>query len=163
MIDQQSLILLIINTLQYWHTDGLPKEKQRTMRQHYDISIAVIDDDPHWGACLSQMLAVSGYDQTSVFTNLADYLHDFGPRPDLIFLDHALENMDGLQALQQIQWQSPSTAVVYCTGHNELRVAVAAMKSGAVDFLPKSKCTPLALANLMQQLADRLVFADKVY
>ncbi len=133
------------------------------MQDYYDLSIAIIDDDPFWGACLSQMLAVNGYAQTSLFSSLAGFLKEPGPRPDLIFLDHALEDTDGLEALQQLQWQSPDTAVVYCTSSHDLVIAVNAMKKGAVDFLPKAGCSPEIVAALMMQLGEQSVFADKVY
>ncbi len=133
------------------------------MQQPDYICIAIIDDNPFWSACLRQMLAAGGYNQTAVFTSLTDYLEETGPRPDLIFLDHALEDTDGLEALHQLHWHSPETAVVYCTGSNNLGVAVNAMKKGAVDFLQKAECSTDRIACLMQQLNEQAVFADKVY
>jgi len=64
--------------------------------------------------------------------------------PDAVLLDFNLPGMDGLQALERIRAQCPSTAVIMVTGHGSVETAVEAMKAGALDFLTK----PVPLAKL---------------
>ena len=57
---------------------------------------------------------------------------------DVVALDHFLTSGTGLHLLGEISKLSPSPPVVYVTGSSETSVAVAALKGGAADFVPKS-------------------------
>ena len=45
--------------------------------------------------------------------------------------------MDGMQVLERMRAHDPSVPVLMLTAHGSERVAVAAMKAGAFDYLPK--------------------------
>ncbi len=71
--------------------------------------------------------------------------------PDAVVLDFNLPGMDGLQALERIRAQCPSTPVIMVTGHGSVETAVEAMKAGALDFLTKP--VPLAKLGMLLQRA----------
>jgi len=60
-------------------------------------------------------------------------------RPHLVFLDIWLQGsrLDGLQVLDQIKAGHPDLPVVMISGHGNIETAVAAIKSGAYDFIEK--------------------------
>ena len=60
-------------------------------------------------------------------------------RPHLVFLDIWLQGsrLDGLQVLDLIKGQHPDLPVVMISGHGNIETAVAAIKSGAYDFIEK--------------------------
>jgi PAS domain S-box-containing protein len=64
--------------------------------------------------------------------------------PDVILLDFSLPDMTGLEFLQQLQQQQGKQLppVMMLTGQGNEAIAVAAMKSGAADYLIKGKTTP---------------------
>lgn len=56
----------------------------------------------------------------------------------VVALDHYLPDGTGLELLARLQEMGSAPAVVYVTGSSELSVAVAALKAGAADFVPKT-------------------------
>ena len=61
---------------------------------------------------------------------------------DCIFMDYNLPGGNGLSLLQAIRAAGVQTPVVMLTGQGDERVAVALMKAGAADYIPKDGITP---------------------
>jgi len=57
---------------------------------------------------------------------------------DLIAVDHFMPGQDGLETLAQIQALPSPPPVVYVTGSEDSRIAVAALKAGAADYVIKT-------------------------
>ena len=101
----------------------------------------IVDDDPFWTAMLTQMLTDLGYENIVTFSNGKDCIDNLHLNPSLVFLDYQMEEMDGLEVLQQVKNYYPGIGVVFCTAHEDLSVAVNAMKFGSFDYLLKSNAT----------------------
>lgn len=123
----------------------------------------IVDDDPFWTAMLSQILNDLGYDHIHTFENGKDCLENLHLNPNLIFLDYQMEDMDGLEVLQKIKEYFPGIGVVFCTAHEDLNVAVNAMKHGSFDYLLKSNANKKEVALIIEQMHDRQLFSNKVY
>jgi signal transduction histidine kinase/DNA-binding response OmpR family regulator len=65
---------------------------------------------------------------------------------DCVFLDYNLPGGNGLTLLRSIRAAGVDAPVVMLTGQGDERVAVALMKAGAADYLPKDGITPERLA-----------------
>jgi len=59
-------------------------------------------------------------------------------RYDLIAIDHYMPGQDGLATLQALKGVEDCPPIVYVTGSEETRVAVAALKAGAADYIVKT-------------------------
>lgn len=57
---------------------------------------------------------------------------------DLIAVDHFMPGQDGLETLAQIRALPSPPPVVYVTGSEDSRIAVAALKAGAADYVIKT-------------------------
>ncbi|WBO23183.1 response regulator [Sphingomonas abietis] len=57
---------------------------------------------------------------------------------DLIAVDHFMPGQDGLETLAQLRALPDAPPVVYVTGSEDGRIAVAALKAGAVDYVVKT-------------------------
>lgn len=57
---------------------------------------------------------------------------------DVIAVDHYMPGQDGLETLAALQKLQDCPPIVYVTGSEESRVAVAALKAGATDYIVKS-------------------------
>lgn len=57
----------------------------------------------------------------------------------LCVLDYDLPDMDGIQALVQMRQRKPRLPVIFTSGANDERVAVAAFRQGIVDYMTRSE------------------------
>ncbi len=57
---------------------------------------------------------------------------------DVVAVDHYMPGQDGLVTLSQLCALPKSPPIIYVTGSDESRIAVAALKAGAVDYVVKS-------------------------
>jgi two-component sensor histidine kinase len=57
---------------------------------------------------------------------------------DLVAVDHYMPGKDGMQTLVELQAMEPAPPVIYVTGSDESRLAVAALKAGAIDYVVKT-------------------------
>ena len=57
--------------------------------------------------------------------------------PAFAVLDMRLEDGNGLQVVEAIQIARPDARVIMMTGYGAISTAVAAVKAGAIDYLPK--------------------------
>jgi DNA-binding NarL/FixJ family response regulator len=67
-------------------------------------------------------------------------------RPDLILLDLALPNLNGMEAARQIRSVSPSSKLIFLTQNRSLEMMQAAFCLGAMAYLLKSDERELPLA-----------------
>ncbi len=75
----------------------------------------------------------------------------------VVALDHYLATGTGLEFLAQLADLPNAPAVVYVTGSSEMNVAVAALKAGAADFVPKTIGDDflVLLSSALQQAFDK--------
>jgi len=99
--------------------------------------VLVVDDDASLRFTLEAVLGDAGLTVESC-ANGGSALQAFEARgADAVLTDLAMTEMDGLQVLERLRAQDPSVPVLMLTAHGSERIAVAAMKAGAYDYLPK--------------------------
>jgi DNA-binding NarL/FixJ family response regulator len=74
-------------------------------------------------------------------------------RPDVVLLDIALPDVDGLTAVEQVLAASPDTRVLMLSMHSESEYAAAAAERGAHGLVGKS-ASPAALINAIRTIAS---------
>ena len=101
------------------------------------VRVLYVDDDPGIGRLVQKTLRRRGYDvETALDARAALTRLDQGGI-DAIGLDHSMPGGTGLDLLGELQkWPDPPP-VVYVTASGDTRLAVAALKAGAVDYVPK--------------------------
>jgi two-component system, NtrC family, response regulator AtoC len=99
--------------------------------------VLVIDDDASLRYTLEAVLSDAGL-AVEVCGSGASGLSAFEARgADVVLTDLAMPEMDGMKVLERLRALDPSVPVLMLTAHGSERVAVAAMKAGAHDYLPK--------------------------
>jgi two-component system response regulator AtoC len=101
-----------------------------------NATVLVVDDEPLIRWSLVNRLKEEGYRTVEAGTaNEAVAQHRDGV--DLVLLDFALPDANGLAVLKQIKESDPDTLVIMLTANTEVGVAVEAMKSGAFHYANK--------------------------
>jgi len=99
--------------------------------------VYIVEDDVSFRTSIERLLRASGF-ETIAFESADDFLKETALyRPACLLLDVQLPAMDGLELQAALNAAGISLPIVFMTGHGSIQMGVQAMKSGAVDFLPK--------------------------
>lgn len=99
--------------------------------------ILIVDDDMFFRTIITKLLTGHGYDITSVQSG-EDALEILKTKTfDLMISDVNMSPMNGMDLLQKTQEAYANMGVIMLTGHDEIEIAIEAMKKGAFDFLVK--------------------------
>jgi two-component sensor histidine kinase len=102
------------------------------------IRVLYVDDDLALARLVQRALGRRGFEVAHA-ANAEEALAQIAAgEVDVIALDHYLAAGTGLDFLARLSKAENAPAVVYVTGSSEMNVAVAALKAGAADFVPKT-------------------------
>jgi two-component system response regulator RegA len=102
-----------------------------------DKRVLVLDDDAPLRTRLGRALESRGFETTLVGSVEEAVQSVRAQPPAFAVLDMRLEDGNGLQVVEAIHAQRPDARVIMLTGYGNIATAVAAVKAGAVDYLPK--------------------------
>jgi two-component sensor histidine kinase len=103
----------------------------------YAAKILYIEDDPGLGQLVRRALQSRGYSVELATDGMAGLARIREGGVDLVALDHHMPGQTGLDILPLIREIPDAPPVIYVTGSEDSRVAVAALKAGAVDYVWK--------------------------
>ncbi len=120
--------------------------------------ILYIDDDEGLRRLAARALTRRGYRVSLAASGPEGVEMVRGGGYDLIAIDHYMPGQDGLTTLGALHAIPDCPPVVYVTGSDETRVAVAALKAGAADYVVKSVGEDFfdLLATAFQQALDKV-------
>ncbi len=101
--------------------------------------ILIVDDEADIRDLIAGVLSDEGY-ETRVAADSATALAAVrARRPSMVILDIWLQGseLDGLGILNRLKTEHPDLPVIMISGHGNIETAVAAIKSGAYDFIEK--------------------------
>ncbi|HXV62921.1 MAG TPA: response regulator [Vicinamibacteria bacterium] len=117
-------------------------------------SILIVDDEVTVRATFRDVLALSGYEVTTV-SSMTEAMRQLEARTfDVLLTDLMLPGEDGMSLLGFATNKDPEISVVMVTGHPDLSSAVTALKQGAYDYITKP-ITPEALAAVVERACER--------
>src|ERR1051326_4258849 len=118
-------------------------------------SILIIDDEAAIRESLETLLEFEGYSVESAETG-AEGLARLSERTfDLVLLDFALPDRNGLEILSDIRARDAQLAVIMITAYGPLDNAVRAMQKGATNFIQKPWDNEKLLADVRASVARR--------
>jgi DNA-binding NtrC family response regulator len=110
--------------------------------------ILVVDDESSQLELVGGFLKKRGF-ETVLAESGAKALERFRAEPvDLVLTDQKMPDMSGLELLKAIRAINPETAVIVITAYGTVETAVAAIKSGAADYVTK----PVNLDELLYRI-----------
>ncbi|MGI4730698.1 MAG: sensor histidine kinase [Janthinobacterium lividum] len=103
-----------------------------------EVRVLYVDDDDGLRLLTRRALERRGLSVDLAASGAEGVEKAISVRYDVVAIDHYMPGQDGLATLEQVREHAPHSCVVYVTGSEEGRIAVAALKAGAVDYVVKS-------------------------
>ena len=99
--------------------------------------LIIVDDDFPFREVLSRSMEKKGFVVESFSNSSAAEVRINKKNFDYAIVDMRLEDWSGLELIKKIKNLNPNTKSLLLTGYGNIATAVAAIKSGAIDYLPK--------------------------
>ena len=119
-------------------------------------TVYVVDDDEAVRRFLRGLIGSIGL-RVKTYASAQEFLDGYeAGSPGCLLLDIRMPDMSGLELQAELRRREIDIPVIILTGHGDVKVAVHAMKAGAVDFIEKPFNNELLLHAIQKVLADSL-------
>jgi two-component system response regulator FixJ len=122
--------------------------------------VYIVDDDEAVRDSLSLLIEAAGYEAEVFELAWAALDRCRARRPDCILSDVRMPGMDGIEFQEKLAENAIHVPVVIMTGHGDVRLAVRAMKAGALDFIEKPFDDRAILASIEEAIAKHAARAS---
>jgi DNA-binding NtrC family response regulator len=125
-------------------------------------TVLIIDDEAAIRESLQTLLELEGY-EVDTASDGAEGLARLAERPyDLVLLDFAMPDRNGIEILQDIRERDADLAVIMITAYGTVENAVNAMQAGATNFIQKPWDNEKLLADVRTAVGQRRAEAEIV-
>jgi len=124
------------------------------------IRLLYIDDDPGLGRLVERTLSRHGFEVCHALSGDEGLNRLADGQFEVVALDHFMPGKQGLEVLAEIRTLSNPPPVIYVTGADEGRIAVAALKAGAVDYVVKD--VGGVFLDLLRSAAEQALAAERL-
>ena len=123
--------------------------------------VYLVDDDQAMRNSLTSLLQSNGYKVHS-YENSEQFLHDLSAK-DLhpvacLISDIRMPGLSGIELQEKLIKEGYNLPTVFITGHGEVKLAVKAIKQGAIDFIQKP-IQEATLCNVVDKMLLRALFS----
>ena len=124
------------------------------METNTSCKIFIVDDDPFSRMMYQQHICNLGYHFVAAFENGMACLERMAKeQPEIIFLDHNMDTLNGVQVLQEIKLLNPNIFVVFISGQDDVQTAVNSLKYGAFDYIVKGDNDTVRIEQVLDKIA----------
>tara|TARA_B100000029_G_scaffold769_1_gene937 strand:+ start:989 stop:1561 length:573 start_codon:yes stop_codon:yes gene_type:complete len=113
------------------------KNKLQKIGDFADKSLLIVDDDNPFRDRLARAMEKKGFQVIQAETVEQGVNKVKNSPPAFAVVDLRLADGNGLEVIKEIQKQNKNSKVVMLTGYGNIPTAVAAVKAGAIDYIPK--------------------------
>jgi len=119
------------------------------------ISVAIVEDNKDLREGLSELIqGTPGYRCVGAYPNCAQFLEGVDViKPDVVLMDIGLPGMSGIEGVQRLKTQRPSTEVLMLTVFEDERKIFDSICAGASGYLLK-KTPPFRILEAIQEIYD---------
>ena len=119
--------------------------------------VFIVDDDDRMRAAIQRLLRTVGMHSEAFATPQSFLQHNLPDVASCLVLDVRLPGMSGLEVQQKLNEGGAQIPIIFITSHGDIPMTVAAMKSGAIEFLTK----PFRDQDLLDAIQQALERAEK--
>jgi CheY-like chemotaxis protein len=130
-----------------------PRERQSDLKPigPRDTRVLIVEDSPTDAMLERQALETFGIREFTFVKSSEEALQLLARRSfNVALIDYNLPRMDGLGLLERMRDMAPDMRVIVVTGAHDEKVAVAAMKLGAADYVSKDNFLTAGIFNTLQ-------------
>jgi len=102
-----------------------------------DNSLLIVDDDNPLRDRLSRAMEKKGFKVTQADSVKQGITQAKNSPPAFAVVDLRLNDGNGLEVVKEIQKLKKNSRIIMLTGYGNIPTAVAAVKAGAIDYIPK--------------------------
>jgi len=115
------------------------QEKTNTQKiaDFADKSLLIVDDDSPLRDRLSRAMEKKGFQVTQAESVEQGISKAIKSPPAFAVIDLRLNDGNGLEIVKEIQKIKKNSRIILLTGYGNIPTAVAAVKAGAIDYIPK--------------------------
>ncbi len=146
--------------IQHKPQDSSNQEKSKSNLS--DLHIFIVDDDDFSSNMYGQFLKHNGFPKVELISEGEKCVARLSERPDIIFLDHQMADMSGMETLQKIKKYDPKIKVVMVSGQENIRMAVSFIKQGAYDYIVKGDDEMLRMKTILKKMQSEEETEDPV-
>ena len=119
------------------------------------LKILIIDDDRSFRKIVTRMMIRAGLKvEITEAINCAAGVAELNKNVfDCALLDYQLPDANGIHLLQEVlHFGGTSTPIIFVTGKGDEMIAAQALKTGALDYIPKEKLSPELLSQCIHNV-----------
>ena len=100
--------------------------------------VMIVDDAAFMRMVIKDILIKNGHEVVAEAVDGLDAVNKYPQvKPELVFMDIVMPNMEGIDALKNIMASNPDAKIVMCSWIGQQSVVTEALKLGAKDFIVK--------------------------
>ena len=113
------------------------KKNSQKITDFADKTLLIVDDDNPLRERLARAMEKKGFEVTQAESVKKGISQAENAPPAFAIVDLRLNDGNGLEVIKEIQKFKKDSRVVMLTGYGNIPTAVAAVKAGAIDYIPK--------------------------
>ena len=112
-------------------------ENIKNIAQFEDKSLLIVDDDNPFRERLARAMEKKGFQVLQAESVKMGIESVKTKKPAFAVVDLRLNDGNGLEVVKEIQSSNSNSRIIMLTGYGNIPTAVAAVKAGAIDYIPK--------------------------
>ncbi|MBI3521230.1 MAG: response regulator [Bacteroidetes bacterium] len=118
----------------------------------HNVKVFLVDDDLLSLNTYRQGLENSGYKNIHLFLNGIICLNNLHQKPNIIFLNHEINDSSTFDLLKKIKQSLPSAYIILISREENIKVSIGAMKHGAFDYIVKGDDDIRKMNNVIERI-----------
>jgi len=124
-----------------------------------EATVFIVDDDPAVITLVTELAGAIGLRAQS-WPSADAFLAAYAPTgPGCLVLDVRMPGMSGLELQKELARQGATLPIILITGHADVRMAVEAMKAGALEFFEK----PFRMQDLCDKIQEAVRLDEQTW